>query len=107
MDPREILGLVAIGYRGCDQNLSLPHSRKRVADEITRCLDSFTSVLAGGGWSLMWGPAGYCPGIAGLDTSAIYVAASKASPSTVAILIRGTNTFSVRDWASNLLMEPR
>jgi hypothetical protein len=107
MSPSELLALVAIGYRGCDQNLSLPHSRKRVADEITRCLNSFAPVQAGGGWSLVWGPAGYRPGIAGLDTSAMYVAVSKASPSTIAILIRGTNTFSVQDWASNLLIEPR
>ena len=107
MDPAQMLALLAIGYRGCDQNLSLPHSRKRVADEITRCLNVFAPVQAEGGWSLVWGPAGYRPGIAGLDTSAMYVAVSKTSPSTIAILIRGTNTFSVRDWASNLMIEPR
>jgi hypothetical protein len=78
MEPAEMLALLAIGYRGCDQNLSLPHSRKRVADEITRCLDSFAPVLARGGWSLAWGPAGYRPGSAGIDTSAMYVAGLKA-----------------------------
>jgi hypothetical protein len=50
----------------------------------------------------MWGPAGYRPGIAGLDTSAMYIAGSKSSPSTIAVIIRGTNFFSSQDWVSNL-----
>jgi hypothetical protein len=46
MNPAEMLALVAIGYRGCELNLSLPRSRKRVADEITQCLDSFGPLKA-------------------------------------------------------------
>jgi hypothetical protein len=100
-----MLALSAIGYRGCELNLSLPRNRKRVADEISRCLTSFTPVQ--GKWTLLWGPAGYRPGIAGLDTSAMYVAGSKSSPSTIAVLVRGTNFFSLQDWASNLMIAPR
>jgi hypothetical protein len=36
----------------------------------------------------------------------MYVAGSKMSPSTIAILIRGTNFFSLQDWAGNLVIEP-
>jgi hypothetical protein len=98
MNPAEMLALAAIGYRGCELNLSQPRSCKRVADEITRCLDSFTPVQ--GKWRLMWGPAGYRPGIAGLDTSAMYIAGSTSSPSTIAVIIRGTNFFSLQDWSA-------
>jgi hypothetical protein len=60
MDPAEAFTLAAITYRGCELNLSNPHSQRIVHDEITRCLGSFSRVQ--GNWELVWGPAGYCSG---------------------------------------------
>ena len=65
MDPAEMLTLVALTYRGCEYNLGNAHSRKIVFDEVTRCLASFGP--GAGKWKIVWGPAGYRPGIAGPD----------------------------------------
>src|SRR5579871_2555371 len=105
MDPAEMLTLVALTYRGCEYNLGNAHSRKIVFDEVTRCLASFGP--GAGEWKIVWGPAGYRPGIAGPDISTMYVAQRVDDPSTLAVAIRGTNFFSVLDWLSNLPLEPR
>jgi hypothetical protein len=105
MDPTEALTLAAIAYRGCELNLSNPHSQRILHDEITRGLSSFSRVQ--GKWELVWGPAGYCSGGAGLDDSAMYVVRNKQSPKTLAIVVRGTNLFSLGDWESNFRLAPQ
>lgn len=99
MDPAEALTLVALTYRGCEYNLSNAHSRWVVCNELKKCLARFASK-----WTLGWGPAGYRPGPVGLDISSMYAAYTDAS--NLAIVIRGTNLFSVVDWISNLPLEP-
>jgi hypothetical protein len=105
MDPAELLTLVAITYRGCEYNLSNEHSRKIVGDEVARCLGAFDKTR--GKWKLAWGPGGYRPGPLGPDISSMYAAAGIDKPSNLAIVIRGTNFFSLLDWMSNLPLEPR
>jgi len=107
MDPVELMLLAAISYRGCEFNLSNPHSRKIVYDEIARCLEIFSATH--GRWQLAWGPAGHRPGTAGTDESAMYVVrrAGESPSSTVAIVIRGTNFFSFGDWLSNTSIDPK
>jgi len=104
MDPTEALTLAAIAYRGCELNLSNPNSQRILHDEITRCLGSFSRVQ--GKWELAWGPAGYCSGGVGLDDSAMYVARHTKLPGTLAIVVRGTNLFSLGDWESNFRVAP-
>jgi hypothetical protein len=104
MDSAEMLTLEAVIYRGCEYNLSNAHSRKIVFDEMARCLGSFRKTA--GKWELAWGPAGYRPGLAGLDISAMYVARDRNDQSNLAIVVRGTNLFSVLDWLSNLPLAP-
>ena len=104
MDPAEMLTLAAITYRGCEFNLSDAHSRKIVYDETARCLETFSKTQSN--WELAWGPAGYRPGIVGMDISAMYVVRGRSEPSNIAIVIRGTNFFSPIDWLSNLLIDP-
>ena len=103
MDPAEMLTLAAISYRGCEFNLSNPHSRNIVYDEIARCLNAFSAVQ--GKWKPAWGPAGSRFGNTGTDTSAMYVVRNIRAPSSLAILVRGTNFFSLEDWLSNLLID--
>jgi Lipase (class 3) len=105
MDPAEALTLAAITYRGCEFNLSNPDARSVMRDEIAKCLQTFSKVE--GQWELVWGPAGYCSTGNGLDDSAMYVVRRKGDSSTLAIVIRGTNFFSIRDWQSNLLIDPK
>jgi Lipase (class 3) len=105
MDPAEMLTLAAITYRGCEFNLSNPNSRKIVYDEIRRCLKTFRPVP--GKWELVWGPAGYRTGNTGTDDSAMYVVRGTQERSALAIVIRGTNFFSLPDWTSNLLIDPK
>lgn len=105
IDPAAALTLAAITYRGINLNLSDPHSRELTFKEMTRCLQTFSQVR--GNWEIVWGPAGFRPGIAGLDTSAMYVARMTHAPGDVAIAIRGTNFFSITDWLSNLLIDQR
>jgi len=105
MDPAEALTLAAISYRGCEFNLSNPDARSAMRDEIARCLQTFSKVE--GQWELVWGPAGYCSTGNGLDDSAMYVVRRIGDPSNLAIVIRGTNFFSIRDWQSNLLIDPK
>jgi hypothetical protein len=105
MDPAVALTLAAITYRGSDLNLSDSHSRELTFKEMTRCLQTFSQVR--GKWEIVWGPAGFRPGIVGLDTSAMYVARMIHAPRDVAIAIRGTNFFSITDWLSNLLIDQR
>jgi hypothetical protein len=105
MDPEVALTLAAITYRGSDLNLSDPHSRELTFTEMSRCLREFTPVS--GNWEIVWGPAGFHPGIIGLDTSAMYVARMTHAPGDVAIAIRGTNFFSIIDWLSNLPIDQR
>jgi hypothetical protein len=100
MDAAEALKLVALSYRGCEYNLSNPHSRWIVCNELKSCLGRYAP-----SWNLMWGPAGYRPGPVGLDVSAMYAASCDAS--NLAIVIRGTNLFSVVDWLSNLPLDPK
>jgi hypothetical protein len=102
MEAAVMLTFSAITYRGCEQNLSDPHARKLVADEIVRCLANFSAVK--NDWELVWGPAGFRPGIVGLDDSAMYVVRNVSDPSTLVVAIRGTNLFSLTDWLSNLLI---
>jgi len=104
MDPTEAFTLAAIAYRGCELNLSNPNSQRIVHDEITGCLASFSRVK--GNWELVWGPAGYCSGGVGLDDSAIYVVRHLRLPRTLAIVVRGTNLFSLGDWESNFRLAP-
>ena len=105
MDPAVALTLAAITYRGSNLNLSDSHSRELTFKEMTRCLQTFRPVK--GKWEIVWGPAGFRPGIVGLDTSAMYVARMIHAPRDVAIAIRGTNFFSITDWLSNLLIDQR
>jgi hypothetical protein len=102
MDPAVILTLACVTYRGCDTNLSDPHGRRAVYEEMVRCLNTFSRVR--GEWDIVWGPAGFRPGIVGLDDAAMYVAKKRGEP-TLAIALRGTNFFSVSDWFSNLHIE--
>jgi len=97
MNAAEALKLVALTYRGCEYNLSNPHSRWIVWNELKDCLHTFAHE-----WNLVWGPSGYRPGAVGLDISAMYAA---SSDSNLAIVIRGTNLFSVVDWLSNLPLD--
>lgn len=71
MDPAVALTLAAITYRGGDLNLSDPYSRELTFNEMKTCLETFSKVR--GTWEIVWGPAGFRPGIVGLDTSAMYV----------------------------------
>jgi Lipase (class 3) len=103
MDPTELLTLAAISYRGCEFNLSNPHGRKIVYDEISRCLREFPSVRDK--FQIAWGPAGYNPGRLDLDDSAMYVVLDKRT-FDLAIIIRGTNFFSLGDWLTNLRIDP-
>ena len=105
MDPAVALTLAAITYRGCELNLSDPYSRELTFKEMTRCLRTFNKVRDS--WEIVWGPAGFSPGGAGLDTSAMYVARMLHAPRDVVIAIRGTNFYSVTDWLSNLLIDQR
>jgi Lipase (class 3) len=105
MDPAEMLTLAAIAYRGCEFNLSNLFSRKIVYDEIARCLKTFSAVR--GKWDLAWGPAGCRLGDTGTDDSAMYVVRGAQQRPALAIVIRGTNFFSLRDWLSNLLVDPK
>jgi len=105
MNPAEALTLAAITYRGCEYNLSNPSSRKIVYDEIIKCLKTFSAVKDK--WELVWGPAGYCPGAIGLDDSAMFAVRNTREPETLAIVIRGTNFFSLRDWETNFLVDPK
>jgi hypothetical protein len=105
MDPAVMLTLASIIYRGCNLKLSDPVNRVRVRNAIIADLNTFDKVR--GQWELAWAPAGFSPDITGLDISAMYVAHSVADPSQIAIVVRGTNLFSLTDWASNLLIEPR
>jgi hypothetical protein len=105
MDPAEMLTLAAIAYRGCEFNLSNPHSRKILYDEITGCLQTFSMLL--GNWELVWGPAGYRMGNTGTDESAMYVVRGTREHTTLGIVVRGTNFFSLSDWMSNLLIDPK
>jgi hypothetical protein len=103
MDATELLTLAALSYRGCEFNLSNPHGRKIVYDEIARCLREFPSVRDN--FQIAWGPAGYNPGSLDLDDSAMYAVLDKRT-SDLAIIIRGTNFFSVGDWLTNLRIDP-
>ncbi len=105
MDPAVMLTLASIIYRGCELDLSEPAARQRARDAMVECLDTFDKVK--GQWELVWGPAGFAPAIAGLDISAMYVARQVADPSQYAVVVRGTNLYSLEDWASNLLIEQR
>lgn len=105
MNPAVMLTLASIVYRGCNLNLSDPHNRELARDAMVQCLNTFDKVK--GQWELVWGPAGFSPDVAGLDISAMYVARQVADPSQIAIIVRGTNLFSLPDWASNLLIEQR
>src|ERR1700689_116161 len=106
MNAAEALTLVALTYRGCEYNLSNPHSRWIVCNDLKIWLRSFAPQ-----WTLVWGPAGYRPEPVGLDVSALldfsamYAASSDAS--NLAIVIRGTNLFSEVDWLSNLPLDPK
>jgi hypothetical protein len=103
MDPTELLTLAALSYRGCEFNLSNPHGRKIVYDEINRCLREFPGVRDK--FQIAWGPAGYNPESLDLDDSAMYVVLDKRT-SDLAIIIRGTNFFSLGDWLTNLRIDP-
>jgi len=105
MDSAAALTLAAITYRGSNLNLSDPYSRELTFQEMTRCLRTFSQVK--GKWEIVWGPAGFRPGIAGLDISAMYVARMIQPPRDVAVVIRGTNFYSIADWLSNLLIDQR
>jgi len=105
MEPAVALTLAAITYRGSNLNLSDPYSRELTFKEMTRCLQTFSQVRDS--WEIVWGPAGFRPGIVGLDTSAMYVARMTHAPRDVAIAIRGTNFYSITDWLSNLLIDQR
>ena len=105
IDPAVALTLAAITYRGSDLNLSDPHSREVTYNEMTGCLRTFGQVK--GNWEIVWGPAGFRPGIVGLDISAMYVARMTHAPKDVVIAIRGTNFYSITDWLSNLLIDQR
>jgi hypothetical protein len=104
MDPAELLTLAAISYRGCEFNLSNAHSRKIVYDEMTRCLHVLSAVRDK--WEIVWGPAGHNPGKFDLDDSAMYVARRTHNSTDIAIVIRGTNVFSLGDWLTNLRIDP-
>ncbi|MBV8771791.1 MAG: hypothetical protein JO166_05605, partial [Deltaproteobacteria bacterium] len=103
MNAAEAMTLAAISYRGCELNLADVHSRNIVAAEISRCLRTFPDVRDK--WELVWGPAGYHTIASVLDISAMYVVRSLRESFTLAIVVRGTNPFSWRDWLSNLLIE--
>jgi hypothetical protein len=105
MDPAVMLTLASIIYRGCELDLSDPAARERGRNAMVECLNTFDKVK--GQWELVWGPAGFAPAIAGLDISAMYVARQVADPSQFAVVVRGTNLYSLTDWASNLLIERR
>jgi hypothetical protein len=105
IDPAVALSLAAITYRGSDLNLSDPYSRDVTFKEMSRCLQTFAQVK--GNWEIVWGPAGFRPGIVGLDISAMYVARMTHAPNDVVIAIRGTNFYSLTDWLSNLLIDQR
>jgi Lipase (class 3) len=103
MDAAEAMSLAAISYRGCELNVANLHSHSIVAAEILRCLRTFPAVRDR--WELVWGPAGYHTAASVLDISAMYAVRSLRDPSTTAIVVRGTNPFSWRDWLSNLLID--
>lgn len=103
MDSAVMLTLASITYRGCDFNLSDPHGRRVVYDEMARCFKKFSRVR--NEWDIVWGPAGFRPGVVGLDESAMYVAQKRGQEPILAIAVRGTNFFSFSDWVSNLLIE--
>jgi len=105
MDPATMLTLASIIYRGCELNLSDQDARERARDAMVKSLNTFDKVKDK--WELVWGPAGFSPSVAGLDISAMYVARQVADPSQFAVVVRGTNLFSLTDWASNLLIEQR
>src|ERR1700733_10703741 len=100
MDASEALKLASLGLRGCELNLSNPHSRWLLCGDLKKWL-----ALVAPQWKLAWGPMGYRPGPVGLDISAMYAASSDAS--NLAIVIRGTNLFSMVDWISNLPTAPK
>jgi hypothetical protein len=103
LDQTELLTLAALSYRGCEFNLGDGHSRKVVYDELDKCLRTFSTLH--NHWKIAWGPAGHRSGAASLDESAMYVV-RHTDNANLAIVIRGTNFFSLEDWTTNLSIDP-
>jgi len=99
---RTMLTLAGISYRGT--NLILPEQlkRPRLRALMDECMARFSTVKDK--WKIVWGPASFSAVSPGLDDALIYVAQSIASPSTIAIAIRGTNPMSLSDWVFGDLM---
>jgi hypothetical protein len=103
-----MLTLAAISY--CGYNLTLPEPLKsaHLRQKMTKLLEKLSPV--NGQWDIVWGPATFNAASPGFDDAAMYVARKlpfDLQPSTFAIVVRGTNPISLRDWIFGDLMVAR
>ncbi|HLW71083.1 MAG TPA: hypothetical protein VKS22_10735 [Candidatus Binataceae bacterium] len=93
---RTMLALSAISYRG--YNLVGDQALKRALLKrlLDQCLTQLQPTI--GYWSIVWGPCDFSPTVVGFDDAMMYVAEKVNDPTTLAIVIRGTNPISTTDF---------
>lgn len=101
-DDDVMLTLASIAYGGFLRN-------QFERDELRARTNSLLRDLAPvkGGWELAWGPATFNAGMIGVDDAAVFAARSRAEPSRLAVVVRGTNPVSVFDWVFGDLVVAR
>jgi hypothetical protein len=90
---KEMARLAFLAYVGDN----LKGSDSKVEKEIAPCMTSALAAQAPA-WELVWGPAVYHFESNGLDDNMMYVVREKADPSTLAVVVRGTNPDALIDW---------
>jgi triacylglycerol lipase len=93
---RTMLALSAISYRG--SNIVGPQAAKRAL--LRSLLDESLTQLQPliGEWSIVWGPCDFSPTVVGFDDAMMFVTEKVQDPTTLAIVIRGTNPISISDF---------
>lgn len=94
-EKKQMATLAFLAYLGDD----LKGSDEEVENKLDECVTSALQTQEGvGNWSLAWGPAVYHFSHAKLDDNMMYVVRDTSTPSTLAIVVRGTNSKALLDW---------
>lgn len=94
-EQKQMATLAFLAYLGDD----LKGSDEEVENKLDECVTAALQTQEGvGNWSLAWGPAVYHFSLGRLDDNMMYVVRDTATPSRLAVVVRGTNPSAILDW---------
>lgn len=95
-EQQTMLCLALLSYREFHRGSLGSLSEDRIGRALSRGLEDVTPLR--GRWDLAWGPATYRAPFTLFDDSLMYVVRSRRRTAQYAVVVRGTNPFSLFDW---------